>query len=344
MAVTIQDVANRANVSVATASRALRGTRRVSDSMARRVREAAEALQYRPNMVASALRRQVTDTLGHVVPSITNPFFPALIEAVDQQLVGMSKQLLLCDSRNDAAIESHRLQSLIDRQVDGIIVSPCDASESVASIELAARRVPLVQIDRRVHGNVTDWVGVDNAEGMRALCKHLARLGASTVTFVGAVPLNSAAKDRANGLAAACEDFGLRLEDNLFGDFTVAWGTEAGEQLLRRPNLSTALVCGNDLIAIGLLRALTSAGVEVPKDVMVTGFDDIASASLSTPPLTTVRQPHLIIAKEAIRLLEERLAQGDQTFQRVAVSPELIIRESTAKDVSSLENHGSKSD
>lgn len=331
MAVTIQDVAARANVSVATASRALRGTRRVSDSMARRVREAAEALQYRPNMVASALRRQVTDALGLVVPSIINPFFPALIEAVDQQLVEMSKQLLLCDSRNDAVIESHRLRSLIDRQVDGIIISPCDASESAAAIELAARRVPIVQIDRRVRGNATDWVGVDNAEGMRILCQHLAGVGASTVTFVGANPLNSAAKDRATGLAAACQDFGLRLDYNLFGDFTVAWGTEAGDQLLDQARLSDALVCGNDLIAIGILRAMSGAGVKVPEDVLVTGFDDISSASLATPQLTTVRQPHLTIAKEAVRLLNERLAHGDQKFQRVAVSPELVIRESTKK-------------
>jgi LacI family transcriptional regulator len=326
---TLQDVARLAGVSVATASRALSGRRRVSDAVSTRVQEAAGALGYRPNMVASALRRQVTDTIGLVVPQITNPFFPALVESVDWELRPMAKQLLLCDARRDPEIEAQRLQALIDRQVDGIMVSPCDVIKSSGAVRATAKKVPLVQVDRRISGEATDWVGVDDFQGIRLLVEHAAKAGTATSVFVGAEPKNSSARERLAAFSAASDEFSIASQGALLGDFTAAWGAEAARQIIATGPLPDVVVCANDLIAIGVMREFLTSGIRVPDDVLVTGFDDIASAELSTPSLTTVRQPHGTIAREALRLLLERMEHSSQAFQRIAVTPELVIREST---------------
>jgi len=329
--VTIRDVAARARVSVATASRALSGTRPVSERNALLVVAAANDLGYRPNRVASALRRQVTDTIGLVVPQITNPFFPALIEAVDARLQPTTRQVLLCDSMRDVGVEQLRLQALLDRQVDGIMISPCDAEHSAEAVRSASRRVPLVQIDRRVAGEATDWVGVDDTVGIHLVVEHVADVRAHSVVFVGSEPSNSSAQLRLAAFFDASARAELETFKPLLGEFTTAWGATAADALLSRFRLPDAVVCANDLIALGLLRRFLLAGVRVPDDVLVTGFDDIGAAELSTPSLTTVRQPHDAIAAEALRLLAERAEHHDGPHQRVAVTPYLVVRESTTQ-------------
>jgi LacI family transcriptional regulator len=331
MPATIRDVAAQARVSVATASRALSGSRHVSEENLRRVIGAAAKLSYRPNLVAAALRRQVTDTIGLVIPQISNPFFPTLVESIEWQLQSTTRQLLLCDSRGDAELEKHRLQALLDRQVDGIMISPCDALASADAVVATALQVPLVQIDRRITGDATDWVGVDDAVGMRLVVEHVASLGARTAVFVGSVPTNSSALLRLEAFSSETAGFGLETSEALLGNFTATWGIEAARQLLASRPLPDVVVCGNDLIAIGVLRQFLLAGVRVPDEVLVTGFDDIASAELSAPSLTTVRQPHDAIAFEALRLLTERLDRRDGPYQRISMTPELVVRESTTQ-------------
>lgn len=334
MTPTISDVAARANVSVATASRALSGVRPVSESNLKRVVQAAEQLNYRPNLVAAALRKQVTDTIGLVVPQISNPFFPALVESVEWQLQSTTRQLLLCDSRGDADLESQRLQALLDRQVDGIMISPSDARRSAPAIRTISARVPLVQLDRRVTGEVTDWVGVDDEVGMGLLINHLATVGTQSAAFVGAEPTNSSASHRLKAFKSETKASGLRTTKPLLRNFTTAWGVEAAQELLTAEALPDAIVCGNDLIAIGVLRQLFLAGIRVPYDVLVTGFDDIPSAELSIPSLTTVRQPHEAMAFQALRLLSERFEKRDAPYQRISLTPDLIIRQSTMSEAS----------
>lgn len=171
MPATIRDVATQARVSVATVSRALSGRRRVSDENLRRVMGAAEELSYRPNLVATALRRQVTNTIGLVLPQISNPFFPTVVESIEWELQSTTRQLLLCDSRGDTAVEQQRLHALVDRRVDGIMISPCDALRSVDAVHSAALQVPLVQIDRRVTGDC-DRLGRRRRSAWDATCRR----------------------------------------------------------------------------------------------------------------------------------------------------------------------------
>ncbi len=331
--VTIRDVAARAGVSVATASRALSGNRAVSAANLRTVTRAAEDLGYRPNRIASALRRQVTDTIGLVVPQISNPFFPMLIEAVHTQLQSSPKQLLLCDAMQDPDAESQRLQALLDHKVDGILISPCDSERSREAVRAAAARVPLVQVDRQIPGESSDWVGVDDTAGMQMIVAHLRDLGMRRLVFVGAVPAGaSSAHLRMSSFNDAIGRLGLSADDPLLGDFTTEWGVLAGRALLKRGALPDAVVCASDTIALGLLRVLVGARVRVPEDVLLTGFDDVDSARLSIPSLTTVRQPFDVLAREALRLLTERIGGQAAPGQRIAVAPELVVRESTVLD------------
>jgi LacI family transcriptional regulator len=303
----------------------------VSDENLQRVIRAAAELSYRPNLVASALRRQVTNTVGLVIPQISNPFFPTLVESIEWQLQSTTRQLLLCDSRSDPELEQYRLRALVDRQVDGIIISPCDAVRSADAVCVTALQVPLVQIDRRITGDATDWVGVDDEVGMRLVVEHVVMGGARSAVFLGPVLTNSSAMSRLSAFSSEASRFGLRTSDPLLGSFTAVWGIEAARVLLAARQLPDAVVCANDLIAIGVLRHFLLAGVRVPEDVIVTGFDDIAAAELSAPSLTTVRQPFNAMAFEALRLLTERLNRQDGPYQRISMSPELVVRESTTR-------------
>lgn len=328
--VTIRDVAARAGVSVATASRALSGNRSVSAANLRTVTRAAEELGYRPNRIASALRRQVTDTIGLVVPQISNPFFPMLIEAVHTQLQSSPKQLLLCDAMQDPDTEGKRLQALLDHKVDGILISPCDSERSRDAVRAASQRIPLVQVDRQIPGQGSDWVGVDDTAAMQLVVSHVLERGARRVVFIGATPSGaSSAHLRMTSFNDAVARLGLEGRPPLLGEFTSEWGVAAGRILLDRGDLPDAVVCASDTIALGVLRVLVGASVRVPEDVLLTGFDDVGAAQLSIPSLTTVRQPFDVLAREALRLLNERISGRDLPGQRIAVSPELVIREST---------------
>ncbi|MDB4872752.1 MAG: transcriptional regulator, LacI family [Gemmatimonadales bacterium] len=326
--VTIHEVAGRAGVSVATASRALSGRRKVTPSIAQQVRKAAKELGYRPNAVAQALRDQVTKTVGMVVPGISNPFFTAMVEAVEHRLQSSGRHLLLCDSQYDPDIEAGRLGALIERQVDGLIISPCDMVRSGPAVREAVRRVPLVQIDRYIEGSVSDWVGVDDDAALSLAVTHLVAAGAQSLAFVSSELTNSSARLRLAGFERAARTAGAEVRGTLLGAFTIEWGFEAAERLAR-DGLPDGIVCANDEIALGLLRRLRSMDVKVPEEVMVTGFDDTGYAAIFDPPLTTIRQPCEQLAEDALRLLDEARAARSRPPRRIAITPQLVVRATT---------------
>lgn len=178
MAATLTEVARRAGVSTATASRALSGRRAVAPDLVDRVRAAAQDLDYRPNALASSLRRQQTETIGLVVPQISNAFFPDIIESVERALQSQGVDLLLCDSQSDADIERRRVRALLSRRVDGLLISPVGYRASAEILSEAAANVPVVQIDQYVSGHPASWVGVDDRAGIDQIVTHLAAQGA----------------------------------------------------------------------------------------------------------------------------------------------------------------------
>lgn len=327
--VTIHDVAAHAGVSVATASRALSGQRGVRAENRERVLSAAAELDFEPNAVAASLRSKTTHTIGMLVPRISNPFFATLVEAVERQLHGGQRSLVLSNSHYDPETEEHRVRALLDRRVDALIMVPCHQERSAAAMSAAVERVPTVQLDLRVDNCTGSWVGVDNEAGMSRILDHLAGLGVRGLAFAGAEPTDSAAQARLDGFRRSALHWTGSTTAVLLGEFSKEWGQRAAELLIDDDAASPgAVVCGNDTIALGVLETLARRGMRVPDDVRVTGFDDIPFAELTQPPLTTVRQPQEQMAAEAVRVLTSQLTGSDSPAQRIAIAPELVVRSS----------------
>jgi LacI family transcriptional regulator len=338
--VTIAEVAARAGVSTATVSRVLSGRGQASAEMRRRVRRAADDLGYQVNSIARALRNSRTDTVGMVVPSITNPFFTSLVESVEHALGREGKELFLCDAQSDPEVEARRLASLVARNVDGIIVSPSHGTASGPAVQETADRLPLVQLDRFVGGTDTDWVGVDDIAAMRQVVDHLHEGGARSAAFAGSRLTNSSSEQRLEGFRRRAAELGMAVRDEwiLLDDYSVEWGEAAVARLVSSGSpggLPDAIVCADDLIALGVTRACRAHRIDVPGRVQVTGFDNIEFARLGEPALTTVDQPRDRIAAEAVRLLAaaaEAAAAGDAaqgSRAHIALVPHLVVRDST---------------
>ncbi|GAA3378861.1 LacI family DNA-binding transcriptional regulator [Streptomyces sannanensis] len=339
--VTLKEVARASGCSVATVSRVLAGTRPVGPETARRVREAAESLGYRPNQVARALRSRSTGTIGLVLPQITNPFFPSLVREVEHALHAEGRAVLLADCDDDPKTEAARITTLLDRQVDALLVIPVDEKHSRDAVATAAARVPLVLLDRGCGPGVADSVATDNTTGMALVLDHLAATGRRRVCFVGAAGTGSAAVERLAAYEAGAGALDPQASGRVeLGDFSLEWGRAAVDRIL--PFRPDAVVCANDLIAVGVLQRLRQLGVDVPGEIAVTGFDDIPMADLADPALTTVRQPVRELAAEAAHLLGHRLAgQKDGPRRSVRLAPELVVRASSAPRATSAQDTGS---
>lgn len=291
---------------------------------------AAKRLGYRPNLIARGLRARTTGLVGIIIPGIGNPFFAGLVEALESALYDVGLDMILSDSRGTDTDEARRLRTLLDRQVDGLIMIPAGHHSSAPAMKRAHLSVPIVQIDRRVDGFPADYVGVDNAQGIRLTLEHLAGQSASTVAFVSDNTASSTGRSRFDAFRLTLPRTpGLEMGETLLGSFSIDFGKEAAKQLMRNPLLPDAVVCGSDLVALGVVREFRQSGIAIPETVKITGFDGILFSQLCDPPLTTVLQPVQSIATEAVRLLQSRM-RGDQTApRRSEIAPSLIVRHSS---------------
>jgi len=323
-------VAAAAQVSQATVSRALSGNETVNPVLARRVISASEKLGYTANVVARALRTQQTGTVGVVVPSLSNPFFIVAVETLEGVLAQSQRSLILCSARDSAAVEADHISLLLARMVDGLVVIPVSQAGSRRALKAAAKQVPVVQFDRFVSLTGTDFVGADNATGVRQMVEHVRALGSRTLAYVGAEPTNSSAAERLNSFRLLAAQGSSHLpRPEFLGTFSMQWGWEAGERLLTAGSLPDAVICGADVIAVGLLAVLREAHVEVPRDVNMVSYDDSPMASITSPMLTSIRQPVEPMAEEAIRLLDDGGKAGQRRPRKRIFAPTLVVRESS---------------
>jgi LacI family transcriptional regulator len=329
--VTIREVAAAAQVSTATVSRVLSGVDTVDPALAARVEAAATRLGYRTNRVARALRRRSTQTVGVVVPDITNPFFPAAIQAVEGALRQAGLSLLLCDAGNDVAVEAELLRNLMDHQVDGLLISACDWVASRQAVALAASQIPLIQIDRRALGHMP-YVGVDQADAIAQLVEHLRGEGYRRYAYITPHTSISNAKERLDEFLSLVRPIDPEVDKRVYtGDFSVSWGYEAAERILATRPLPDAIVCANDLSAVGALRALREHQISVPRDIAVTGFDDTVLSIATQPPLTTVRQPLEELGREAVSMLRLAMTDRESPARSAVLKAALIVRESSQR-------------
>lgn len=325
---TQRDLARRAGVSSATVSRALRGDPLISEAVRAKILAISEEMGYSPNLVAQALRMQSTKTVGIVIPRLSNPFFSRLVETIEGALDTVGYGLMIADSRDDGDTEARRIRMLMARQVDGLLIIPCDVGASAAAVKEAAESVPVVQVDRAVRAQSTDHVEVDCERGIALAIDHLRENGRHHIAFISAKESIGGAAKRLHGFQGAVGTAGGPV---LLGDFSHQWGKAAVQQLLSAARVPDAIVCGNDLIAFGVLEGLSAAGRLVPDEVAITGFDNIPFTALTNPPLTSVNQPVEEIAASAVSLLTDRIADPTRPPRRVSVTPTLTIRSSTTR-------------
>jgi LacI family transcriptional regulator len=327
---TIYDVARLAGVSTATVSRALNGTGRIAPATRTAIDAAVAQLEYRPNTIARSLVTKSTQTIALLLPDITNPFYAALVSGIQQYVLERDHTMLLCTTEGDPAQEERYLELLRAKQVDGALVDGL-----VLPPERIARFVqegfPIVCLDRDIQSASVPLVQVDNRYGARMATEYLLGLGHRRIAHVSGAE-SRIADDRIAGYADALAAVGTVTNPALIanGGFTEAGGFEATRALLARSTKFTAVFAANDLSALGVLHALVGAGLRVPYDVSVVGFDDLPLSRFTTPPLTTVRQPAVEIAQHATRLLLDLVSGIPVEQQRHLFAPTLTIRASAS--------------
>ncbi len=329
---TIRDVARLAGVSVGTVSHVINGSRAVREDTRQRVERAIAVLGYRPNRLARALVRQRTGMIGMIIPDVTNPFFAELLRGAEDALVEFGYEVIFGNSDNQPAKEQAYLNAFRERRVDAVILTPVANAES-AMLQALAREVPLILVDRLLPDWEGDYVVCDNRAGMWLAVEHLVKLGHQRIALVNGNPLLSTGHERRAGFLEAMAAHGLEPFAVSDGMFTLESGYAQAMTLLQQRERPTAICAGNDLIALGVLAAARACGQSVPADLSLTGFDDIAYAELTSPGLTTIRQPTREIGAEAARAAIRRIS-GESPVCRIVMPVELVVRRSTAQPTS----------
>ncbi len=333
----IRDVARAANVSVATASRTLNNIPTVNPAMAARVREAIRDLNYYPNNQARALVSGRSRLFGLLVSDITNPFFPELIKRFEAAAVRHGYELLISSTNYDSELQ-HCLRRMIERNVDGAAIMTFGVEDPVLE-ELSSRNIPMVFVDIAAEDLAgkqfgQDTLRVDYRHGMQQAVEHLVDLGHSNIGFLSGPLTQHSATLRRTAFFESMHATGCTPQERFIieGDHQLEGGMAGMTQLLALPGYPTAVLCSNDLTAIGALRTLHQRGLRVPDHMSVVGFDNIQLAAFLNPALTTVDMSQTEIADAAIAALLARIERHPAPNQppSKSISTSLILRETTA--------------
>jgi LacI family transcriptional regulator len=325
MAVTVRDVAQAAGVSQATAARALGGYGYASPAVRERVAEAAERLGYTPNGVAKALVSRATLTVGVVVGDIENPFFARAARGLSDVFDAAGYTVLLANADEDPERERRALQALLARRVDGLVIVPAPGTRAA---DVTAAEPPIVQLDRAVRGLAADAVMVENAAGAVLAVRHLVSLGHRRIGLVSDSPQIGSSGERISGYRRGLREAGMEVDDSLIslGGSTLADGQAAAAALLARPDRPTAVFTANNFMTHGMLLAARDAGLRIPDDLALVGFDDLDWTTIVDPPLTVVSQPVGELGRAAAERLLERIGGDDSPTRRIRLPAELIVR------------------
>ncbi|HEV3468247.1 MAG TPA: LacI family DNA-binding transcriptional regulator [Pyrinomonadaceae bacterium] len=326
----IRDVARAAGVSTATVSHVINNTRFVSEEVRARVLEAVELCGYYPNAHARSLASGRSRILGLVVSDISNPFFPELVKAIETAAFERGYDVVLSNTNYDPERTSHYVRRFIERKVAGVALMTSEMDTALIG-ELARREVSVVFLDLGEPGVHMSNLRVNYESGIEEATRHLVALGHREIAFVGGpAHLRSAARR----LEAFRTSMGRHLPDAplrvLQGDFKVEGGKRAGRELLGGRSLPGAVVAANDLTALGVMAEFRAAGLNVPRDVSIVGFDDIAFTALAEPQLTTVCLPRGELGRRAVEALMMTIEHPDQRGVEVSIPTYLVIRDSTA--------------
>ena len=327
----IKDVARLAGVSTATVSHVINHTRFVSEETIQKVRAAIESLNYTPNVHARSLASGRSRILGLIISDINNPFFPELVKSIEEKASAHGYDVILSNTNYDPKRTVACVQRMLEQNVRGVAIMTSEMDMSL-SHRLAAKNVAVVFLDVGSVGPHMSNINVNYEKGIREGVEHLLALGHRRIAYLSGPPhLKSAARRRA-AFAKIMKKYQTSLHTTPFiyeGDFKTTGGQRAAAEILRLKPMPTAIVSGNDLMAIGALRELKSAGLRVPQDVSVIGFDDISFAALSEPQLTTIITPRAEIGEAAVEALIHMIKAEDNVGREFKISTQLVVRESS---------------
>jgi LacI family transcriptional regulator len=329
----IRTIARAANVSIATVSRTMNGVATVNPRMAKRVWEVIDKFDYFPNTQARSLVSGRSRIFGLIVSEITNPFFPELIQGFEDIAVEHGYEILVSSTNYDPKRMSHCIRRMLERKVEGVAVMTFGVEEPLLN-QMAKRKVPLVFIDVGPKGPGISLLKVDYHYGIRQGVQHLAVLGHRNIAFISGPARLHSAQSRQVAFSASLKECGITPKPAWIveGDHTMEGGIAAMEGLLATTKMPTAIMCSNDMTAIGVLHKLYRAGLRVPDDFSVIGFDNIHIAEVTIPPLTTVEMSRLDIARAAVTALREQveLVRDFSKKDEFCIRTNLVVRESTS--------------
>lgn len=330
---TIRDVAKRAGVAPITVSRVINHSGYVRQKTRERVKAAIAELAYVPNTLARSLRSKRTNTLGLILTDITNPFWTTVARGVEDAASDAGFNVIFCNTDESEAKQDKYLRVLLQKRVDGVLLVP--ARSTAEPIEFIRKQdTPVAVLDRRVPDAQADVVRGDSEGGAYQLVRLLLSLGHRRIAMLSGPQGVSTAEDRVAGYRRALVEAGLDASAELVqhGEFTQASGYEMTQQVLTATLRPSALFAANNFIALGAIRALRDAGLQVPEDMALVGFDDLSPALVGDPFLTVAVQPAYEMGQRATEVLLARLSgQVPEEYQEIVLPTEVIVRKSSGQ-------------
>ncbi len=338
--VSIKDVAKAAGLSVATVSRALNGQSAVSDDARAKVLSAAESLGYRPNIVARSLRTDRTRTIGLVISDVLNPYFTELARSVEEEARALGYSVIIGNADERAELEAHHVRTLLERRIDGLLVSPAD-DHSPLTLDVADGPTPVVFVDRWIPGCATPVVRADGHDAIRDLVAHLYALGHRRLAIIAGPATTTTGRERVEAFRAALSEFGLLLPESHIGrgDFQAKSGRLATEHFLDLPKRPDVVFATDNLMALGALDAIRERGLRVPDDIGLAAFDDIPWFPHTAPPITTISQPTTELGRVAVRALADLIS--GKPARSTVLPAHLVVRRSCGEPETSAPTGGS---
>jgi len=326
----IKEVARRAKVSTATVSRTLNNSPDVRPHTAEKVRQAIAELNYYPNTHARTLVSGRSRIFGLIISDITNPFFPDLVRGFEDAAVHRGQEVIIGNTDYNPRRMAHCIRRMLERKVDGVAIMTSETDPALLE-ELVRRKVPTALLDTGKAGEASAVIHIDYAHGIQQAVKHLMALNHRRIAFIAGPPELPSARTRREAFVAGIESHGTKMDPALLveSDHKIEGGAAAMTRLLKLSHRPTAVMASNDLSAIGALGAIYEAGLRVPDDISLVGFDDISFAHLTQPPLTTVRVSRSQLAETAFHALEGLLHGHGESRRDYSITTQLVVRSST---------------
>ncbi|MDO9087005.1 MAG: LacI family DNA-binding transcriptional regulator [Anaerolineaceae bacterium] len=335
MPITIKDIAKRTGVSHSTVSRALGGNTLISALTADRIRKVAQEMGYQPSAAARSLKTNQTKVIGVIVNSIDDPFFSEILFGIEDAAQTSGYSLFIAASQYDPVREQKIVQTMMEQRTDGVII--CSSSFSAdKGRQLLANGFPVVVVNYKAHENFNYSIYHDDVDGSQQITKYLLELGHKKIAYLGNSRSGRTSLDRLNGYKKEMLKAGAIIQEGYIFDVEGSapeLGSHGLAHFMQLPEPPTAIICFNDMVAIGLLHACKEFGIKVPEDLSITGFDNITFSGYTSPPLTTLDQPKYSIGNEAAQLLldlmNKKIDGSFHTHKEKILKGKLLVRNST---------------